>query len=265
MLLVFAGFIGVTGYVLVWDQRAELLVVMTGNALAAIPAVGGWLRNLLFGGPGLTNLLLPRMLFLHVGPAVLLYVLLWWHYVRLRHPKVWPPAVWTLFSLGVVLLLSGLIPAASQPQASPTTPPRQLAVDWLFLLPYVSLKYLTPLWLIVLATVIIVYGLYIPYQLPETRAEMGLRESGIAQVIDANCTGCELCYYDCPYNAIVMAPSPHPGVTKAAQARKLLAIVLESRCVECGICIGACPFEALELPHFLEQDVQAKVLTACRS
>src|SRR5205807_2870963 len=102
-------------------------------------------------------------------------------------------AVWTLFSLGVVLLLSGLIPAASQPQASPTTPPRTLAVDWLFLLPYVSLKYLTPLWLIVLATVIIVYGLYIPYQLPETRAEMGLRESGIAQVIDANCTGCELC------------------------------------------------------------------------
>ena len=265
MLLVFAGFIGVTGYVLVWDQRAELLVVMTGNALAAVPAVGGWLRNLLFGGPGLTNLLLPRMLFLHVGPAVLLYVLLWWHYVRLRHPKVWPPAVWTLFSLGVVLLLSGLIPAASQPQASPTTPPRTLAVDWLFLLPYVSLKYLTPLWLIVLATVIIVYGLYIPYQLPETRAEMGLRESGIAQVIDANCTGCELCYYDCPYNAIVMAPSPHPGVTKAAQARKLLAIVLESRCVECGICIGACPFEALELPHFLEQDVEAKVLAACRS
>jgi ferredoxin len=55
------------------------------------------------------------------------------------------------------------------------------------------------------------------------------------------------------------------GVTKAAQARKLLAIVLESRCVECGICIGACPFEALELPRFLERDVQEKVVAACQA
>jgi len=265
MLLVFAGFIGITGYVLVWDERGELLVAMTGNALGLVPFVGGGLRSILFGGTGLTNLLLPRMLFLHVGPAVALYILLWWHYVRIRHPKVWPPAVWTLFSLGFVILLTGLVPATSEPAASPVTEPVRLAVDWFYLLPYVGLKYLPPLWLIVLAVVIVAYGLYIPYQLPETQAEMGLRESGVAQVIDANCTGCELCYYDCPYDAIVMVPSPHPGVTKAAQARKLLAIVLESRCVECGICIGACPFEALELPHLLEKDVHEKVLSACRS
>ncbi len=265
MLLVFSGFIGVTGYVLVWDQRSQLLAAMTGHTLAAIPVVGGALQSALFGGPGTTNLLLPRMLFLHVGPATALYVLLWWHYVRIRHPKVWPPAVWTLFSIGAVLLISALIPAASQPLASTGAPPNQLTIDWFYLLPYVALKYLTPAWLVVLAVVIVVYGLYIPYQLPETRAEMGIRNSGIAQVIDANCTGCELCYYDCPYNAIVMAPSPHPGVTKAAQARKLLAIVLESRCVECGICIGACPFEALELPGFLEKDIQGKVLEACRT
>lgn len=265
MLLLFAGFIGVTGYVLVWDQRSEILVAMTGNALAAVPLVGGWLRDMLFGGSGLTNLLLPRMLYLHVGPATVLYILLWWHYVRIRHPKVWPPAVWTLFSMGFVLLLTGLVPATSQPVASPVTTPARLAVDWFYLLPYVGFKYLAPLWLVALAVVIVAYGLYIPYQLPETESEMGLRDSGIAQVIDANCTGCELCYYDCPYDAIVMAPSPHPGVTKAAQARKLLAIVLESRCVECGICIGACPFEALELPRLLEKDIQGKVLNACRT
>ncbi len=265
MLLVFAGFIGVTGYVLVWDQRSDLLVAMTGNTLAAIPLVGGWLRSMLFGGTGLTNLLLPRMLYLHVGPAVFLYILLWWHYVRIRHPKVWPPAVWTLFSVGLVLLLSGVIPVTSQPPASALSTPDRLAVDWFFLLPYLGLTYLPPLGLILLGAVIVAYGLYIPYQLPETPAELGIRDSGVAQVIDANCTGCELCYYDCPYDAIVMVPSPHPGVTKAAQARKLLAVVLESRCVECGICIGACPFEALELPGYLERDIQEKVLSACRS
>lgn len=265
MLLVFAGFIGVTGYVLVWDERSALLVAMTGHALGSLPVVGPWLQSALFGGSGLTNLLLPRMLFLHIGPAIGLYVLLWWHYVRIRHPKVWPPAVWTLFSLGVVVLLTGLVPVTSQLPARPDVTPTHLAVDWFFLAPYVLLKYVPPVWVVLLGIVIVAYGLYIPYQLPETPAEMGLRDSGVAQVIDANCTGCELCYYDCPYDAIVMVPSPHPGVTKAAQARKLLAVVLESRCVECGICIGACPFEALELPRYLEKDVHEKVVQACRT
>jgi quinol-cytochrome oxidoreductase complex cytochrome b subunit/Pyruvate/2-oxoacid:ferredoxin oxidoreductase delta subunit len=265
MLLLFSGFLGVTGYVLVWDERSQLLVAMTGRALGAVPLVGGWLENMWQGSSGISNLLLPRMLYLHVGLAVVLYILLWWHYVRIRHPKVWPPAVWTLFSLGLIFLLTGLIPAVSQPPAHPESVPQTLAVDWFFLLPYLGLKVMSPLVLIALGVVITVYGLYIPYQLPETPQALGIRDSGIAQVIDANCTGCELCYYDCPYDAIIMAPSPHPGVTKAAQARKLLAIVLESRCVECGICIGACPFEALELPRFLEKDVQDKVLAACQA
>lgn len=265
MLLLFSGFLGVTGYVLVWDERSQLLVAMTARSLGALPLVGGWFQSMWQGSRGISNLLLPRMLYLHVGLAVLLYILLWWHYVRIRHPKVWPPAVWTLFSLGLIFLLSGVVPAVSQPPAHPEVAPRTLAVDWFFLLPYVALTVMSPLVLIALAVVITVYGLYIPYELPETPAALGIRDSGIAQVVDANCTGCELCYYDCPYNAIIMAPSPHPGVTKAAQARKLLAIVLESRCVECGICVGACPFEALELPRFLERDVQEQVAAACRA
>jgi ferredoxin len=265
MLLLFSGFLGVTGYALVWDTRSQLLVAMTAHTLGAIPAIGGYLQSMFIGSAGVSNLLLPRLLYLHAGLATFLYIMLWWHYVRIRHPKVWPPAVWTLFSLGLILLLTGLLPAVSQPAARPESTPGTLAVDWLFLLPYVGLKVLSPVVLVALAVVIVVYGLYIPYQLPETPATMGIRDSGIAQVIDANCTGCELCYYDCPYSAIVMAPSPHPGVTKAAQARKLYAVVLESRCVECGICIGACPFEALELPRLLETDIQQRVVQACRS
>ena len=91
---------------------------------------------------------------------------------------------------------------------------------------------------------------------------MGSRHAGVAQVIDGNCTGCELCYYDCPYNAIVMVASPYPGLSRAAASRKLLAVVLDSRCVECGICIGACPFEALELPGMLESEITQRAAAA---
>jgi formate hydrogenlyase subunit 6/NADH:ubiquinone oxidoreductase subunit I len=120
--------------------------------------------------------------------------------------------------------------------------------------------------LVVLLVVgLFVAGFVIPYVARETSQQMGVRHAGVAQVIDGNCTGCELCYYDCPYDAIVMVSSPHPGLTRAAANRKLLAAVIDSRCVECGICIGACPFEALELPGLLDSDIRQRVAEAVRT
>lgn len=266
-LLLFAGFIGFTGYQLVWDERAQLLTAMFVAMLHSIPAAGEGLARLFLGGPGVGDQTLVRVLFLHIGPASALYVLLWWHYLRLRHPKVWPPGVWVLLCVGLVFLFAGVIPVTREviPAAAPAARPASFPMDVFFLLPFWLLNLLPPGGVVTLLVLLFVVGLAIPYAgRRETPGEMGVRHAGVAQVIDGNCTGCELCYYDCPYNAIIMVPSPGPGLSKAAANRTLLAVVVESRCVECGICIGACPFEALELPKFLERDVLRQVAEALR-
>lgn len=265
-LLIFGGFVGFTGYQLVWDERAQVLTAMFLEMLRSIPAVGGWLARIFLGGAGVGDGTLVRSLYLHIAPASALYVFLWWHYVRLRHPKIWPPAAWVLFCVGLVFLLAGMIPATSGEAATPAARPTSFPLDIFFLLPFWLLNYLSAGGVVALLVVLVVLGFAIPYIARRERPEeMAVRHAGVAQVIDGNCTGCELCYYDCPYNAIIMVPSPGPGLSKAAANRTLLAVVLESRCVECGICIGACPFEALELPGFLERDVKAQVLEAVRA
>jgi quinol-cytochrome oxidoreductase complex cytochrome b subunit len=263
-MLLFGGFVGVTGYILVWDERGLAVLAILDRMLRSMPAVGGVLGDLLIGGTGVGEGTLPRILLLHVGPASLLYALLWWHYVRLRHPKVWPPATWVLMSLGLVILLAAVIPAVSGTPAAPGARPASIPLDVFFLFPLWLATIVPPFLVVLLIAVLFILGFVIPYVSREPLQEMGVRHPGVAQVIDGNCTGCELCYYDCPYNAIIMVPSPYPGLSRAAASRKLLAVVLDSRCVECGICIGACPFEALELPGLLETEVMGRATEAIR-
>lgn len=264
-LLLFGGFIGVTGYILVWDERALVVFSELVRLMRSIPLVGDRVAWVLQAGPGISDETMPRMLLLHVGPASALYVLLWWHYVRLRHPKVWPPATWVLTSLGIVTLLAAVIPAVSGTPAQPGLQPTTMWLDVFYLLPIWLAGYVPPFLIVAGIGLLFVAGFAIPYVNREDPQAMGVRHAGVAQVVDGNCTGCELCYYDCPYNAIVMVPSPYPGATRAAANRKLLAVVIDSRCVECGICIGACPFEALELPAFMESDLQRRVAEAVRA
>ncbi|MBI2973658.1 MAG: cytochrome b N-terminal domain-containing protein [Armatimonadetes bacterium] len=265
-LLLFGGLIGFTGYQLVWDERAQVLTTMFLAMLRSIPLAGDGLAKIFMGGVGIGEGTLVRILFLHIVPASTLYVMLWWHYLRLRHPKVWPPGVWVLLVVGLVFLLAGVIPATSGQPATPAARPTSFPMDVFFMVPFWLLNWLSPGAVVVLGVLLFVGGLAVPYfSRRETAPQMGVRHAGVAQVIDGNCTGCELCYFDCPYNAIVMVPSPGPGLSKAAANRTLLAVILESRCVECGICIGACPFEALELPKFMERDVRIEIAQAVQA
>jgi len=74
-----------------------------------------------------------------------------------------------------------------------------------------------------------------------------------AEVVIDKCTGCSLCFKDCPYQAIEMVPAP------AGSRFKLLATVKTARCSSCGICVGACAFDAIDLPQLTDSDITARI------
>jgi ferredoxin len=67
------------------------------------------------------------------------------------------------------------------------------------------------------------------------------RNPGPASVIDPKCTGCNICYAECPFDAIRMNDrNDSSGYHK-------LAIINSMQCTGCGICVGACPTDAIDL------------------
>jgi electron transport complex protein RnfB len=53
-----------------------------------------------------------------------------------------------------------------------------------------------------------------------------------ARVVPEDCTGCGLCEFRCPMDAIKMEET---------------AVVNLDRCIGCGVCVGICPLEAIKL------------------
>jgi formate hydrogenlyase subunit 6/NADH:ubiquinone oxidoreductase subunit I len=82
-----------------------------------------------------------------------------------------------------------------------------------------------------------------------------------AQVIRDNCTGCSLCYNDCPYEAITMIDRGNDGTRY-----KRLAVVDAGRCANCGLCVGACAFKAIEIPRrgtaTVLEEIEAALMTS---
>ena len=256
VLLMLTGLIGLTGYMLVWDQRALVITDAMVKVLESLNAIsagfGTYLAKGMLGGDEPNNLTLARMFFLHVGPAVLVFFFLWVHYIRLHRPKIWPPAFVTLLTIGAVVLVSGLLPVEKTlPATIPLTenqPP--IIYDVFYLWPVLALSWVSaPVILSILA--LIFAGLMVLPWLPRKKH----RYVNSATVIPENCTGCQLCAVDCPFDAIVMVDDTNPN-----PRYKQLAVVNDDKCAECGICVGACPFHAINLPLADEYAIRDKVV-----
>ncbi len=256
MLLLLTGLIGLTGYLLVWDQRALTITDAIVKTLLSLDTVigglGTFLARALLAGDTPNNLTLSRMFFLHVGPAVLIFFFLWVHYLRLHRPKIWPPAFVTLLTIGVVLLTAGLLPLEKTlPATQPVVASQgSIPYDVFYLWPVLLLSSVSPA--IVLGILALVFGaLFILPWLPAKSH----RYVNVATVTPENCTGCQLCAIDCPFDAIIMVAGANPD-----PKRNELAVVNDDKCAECGICVGACPFHAINLPLMDEYAVRDKVV-----
>jgi heterodisulfide reductase subunit A-like polyferredoxin len=82
-----------------------------------------------------------------------------------------------------------------------------------------------------------------------------LTAGGRVAVVDpGKCTGCLTCVRTCPFGVPVMQAT-QTGVGAILGA----AIIEPAVCQGCGSCVAECPAQAIELKHFTDAQLQAKV------
>lgn len=243
--------IGITGYILVWDERSYIIVLKITSWLKSMPIIGPSMAHAFVNGDVISNYTLSMSLFLHYGISLALLVVLWIHYMRISRPVV--NVTWALGALltGIVLFSAGYFPATSGPEADTTIIPTYFAMDWFYLWFFPLMDSLGNLgtWAFVIG------GTVFFVLLPNF---IGTKEREPAAVNLDKCVGCKLCSVDCPYEAIYMTPRNDESRYKE------LAIVIDDRCAECGLCVGACNFDAIELPYNTSPDIMKEISFATK-
>ncbi|MCS7170816.1 MAG: cytochrome b N-terminal domain-containing protein [Aquificaceae bacterium] len=241
-LLIFLA-IGVSGYILVWDARAQLTGILTAKFFSFLPVFGDALMSAFLGGDikhlgGLFRILL----FAHIALTVLVVFVLWVHVMRNARPRLMPPRFLYITITLLLIVLSVLFPAKSDPPAHMNQLPFEMSLDWFYLFGYPLMKYIpmSANWLVFIGffTFLFVF----PWLIKG-------RRNPPASVNTEKCTGCEQCYIDCPYEAIIMKE----------QGDKKKAVLNEVKCAGCGICVGSCSSLAIDIPTFPLQEVMEKI------
>lgn len=251
VLLTITFIIGITGYMLIWDQEAVTLTQVTVGFIQDLPLVGAGLANFVMAGELITDYTLTRILFFHLAIPLLLMFFLWFHYLRITRPVNIPP--WPLIALmfGGLFLVSSAFPVELGARPVLAEISNHLELDLFYAWPqWLLTQGVSPATIWILLLGVPVGLLVLPYL--QKKALRGQ----YAQVLADNCTGCSLCYHDCPYEAILM-------VDRDDDSRfKRLATVDPGRCSNCGLCVGACAFKAIEVPRCETPDVLGEIEAA---
>lgn len=234
--------IGVTGFMLVWDQKAKLTGYLTAKLFSSLPifdpsiagafllndldVVGGFFKVALFG---------------HIVFSLVTIIIIWVHVLRISKPKIFPPKkliYYVIIALGIIAIA---FPVKSDPPAQASNLPISTTFDWYYYFGYYLMKLFSvnTNWLILIGSGVVLS--IIPYLIK--------RKNNPPAFIDLDkCNACNLCAYDCPYEAIDML--------QVEGKRK--AILDHDKCVGCAICIGSCDEHAITHPMFPDLVVMPK-------
>ncbi len=252
---------GLLGYWLVWDQLAQFIAVRTFEWIDWLPIIAEPTARNFLTNATMTNTLFRLIVVTHLGLALFLLAAMLLHTNRLHQPKVNPPRRLAIGTLLALLLLSLVFPAVSHAPADLRVAPGTLHLDWFYLAiyPLMNIWPLGAVWALIGGGTIFV--MLLPWLPPK-------RRDPPAVVDTAQCSGCNLCVEDCPYEAIRLEirSEPHPRFVYEAQ-------VIASKCVSCGICTGSCPFStpfrhveelhsAIEMPQDGMQNMRDETLAA---
>jgi len=238
---------GINGYWLVWDKLAQFIAVATAEWFDWLPLFSQPLARNFLVQSDVSDRFFLLLSFAHVTLPVVLLLFMWVHTKRMNHAKTYPPLQLAIGTALALLVLSLIKPAVSHEHADLTLIPGMIHLDWFYLALYPLLYAWSPgaVWALVAGITLLL--LAIPWVFkPRTHAP-------VAEVHLDNCNGCERCFKDCPYSAIVMQPR------QDGRPYALQPVVDPDLCASCGICVGACPssmpfrssdlVSGIELPH----------------
>ncbi len=232
--------IGVTGFMLVWDQKAKLTGYLTARLFSSLPIfdpsiAGAFLMNDLSTVGGFFKV----ALFGHIALSLVTVIVIWIHIMKISLPKLFPPKkliIYTIIALGIISIL---FPIKSDPPAESTNLPINTTFDWYYYFGYYLMKIfsINQNWIILIGSGVILS--IIPYIIKRKNRE--------PVFIDLDkCDACNLCSYDCPYEAIDML----------MKDGKRKAILSPEKCVGCTICIGSCDEHAISHPLFPQYNLE---------
>ena len=234
---------GVNGYMLPWDRLAQFVTQASFEWLDWLPGFGGSLIRNFILPEHVSDRLFSLLVFIHIGVPLLILLLMWVHVQRVPKAATQPPRPIAL-ALGVMLLvLSLVVPVASQGPADLHTAPATLALDWLVLI-LLPLFYAWPLgavWALVAGVTLLLLAM--PWLPPQRRSVKALRQitlhpgpariaarpgetlleaglrAGLALPYDCRAGGCGLCTCTVLNGRIDQGPYQAAALTAAMRAR----------------------------------------------
>ncbi len=246
-LIALLWFIGWTGYLLVWDEPAQLVALGTAEFLDVIPVFAEPVSRAFLANELVPSLLFFVVFFTHMLLPLVMGVGLWLHTARVQRPEVVTSRWMTVWTVGAMVIISVAVPASAGDPANLSVAPESMSID---------IWYLAPLWLtdrlgagMLWTLAAIVTGLLVaaPWLFGRRRPVR------VAQLDTQRCNGCTLCARDCPYDAIVMVPRDDD------RRYELQARLDPAKCVGCGICAGSCDPGGIGLPWLPVQPTRKRI------
>ncbi len=243
---------GITGYWLIWDERAALINEQFADFLTRLTPWGDRFRlSLLQAEINDSSWQFVFLILLaHIALFLATALFFWYHIRHLNRPRWLPEPAWMIGATAILLAMALLFPAGMLAPANPESLPATVRLDPIFLyyLPLNERSWANWVWAgMWLATIAAAW-------LPWLRRR-GEAAQPTVQVLDEACTGCAKCANDCPYGALQMVDRDDDS------GHQLLAIAHPAKCVGCAICVGSCDdFAAITVGDLDYAGIRAQML-----
>jgi CDP-4-dehydro-6-deoxyglucose reductase, E3 len=132
MLLWLVYLAGINGFMLVWDQLAQFVVVASSEWLDVLPVFNGALIRNFITADNVNDRLFTLLAFMHLGIPLAVGLLLWIHVQRIPQARINPPRQIVIGICAMFFALALIQPVVSQGgEANLGVVPGPLAFDWI--------------------------------------------------------------------------------------------------------------------------------------